>query len=72
MFVVFDGEIHGYKNVCFEFSVFMGSIPKRRALLLAAAYRVEVAKMTAAPLVGKFGVKAGGVSNAIRAVLLVF
>ena len=39
---------------------------------IAAAYRVEVAKMTAAPLVGKVGVKAGGVSNAIRAVLLVF
>ena len=36
------------------------------------SYRVEVAKTTAAPLVAKFGVKAGGDSNANRAMLLVF
>ena len=35
-------------------------------------YRVEAAKTTAAPLVVKFGVKAGGDSSAYQALLLVF
>ena len=42
------------------------------SLKLVVSYRVEVSKTTAVPLVVKFAVKAGGDSNANRAVLLVF
>ena len=56
-----------------EFILYCHPQPSPKSVsFLTPAYRVEAAKTTAAPLVAKFGVKAGGDYNANRTVPLVF
>ena len=55
-----------------DITALLGASLIKLNFLALPTYRVEAAKTTLAPLVAKFGVKAGGDYNANRTVPLVF